>query len=118
MTDVDTSAADVLERLHDDLAAEGIELAFAEMKSPVIDQLERYGLLDLLGRDSLLPDDRHRRQGVRRRHRRRVGRLGGRPEPDGAGGVTAPVDPRRASCQPSDHRVSGAAASPSRPRRG
>jgi high affinity sulfate transporter 1 len=55
MTDVDTSAADVLERLHDELDAEGIELAFAEMKSPVTDQLERYGLLELLGRDSFFP---------------------------------------------------------------
>jgi MFS superfamily sulfate permease-like transporter len=55
MTDVDTSAADVLERVHDELAADGIELAFAEMKSPVMDQLERYGLLELLGRDSFFP---------------------------------------------------------------
>jgi high affinity sulfate transporter 1 len=55
MTDVDTSAADVLEQLHRSLTDAGIELAFAEMKSPVIDQLERYGLLDLLGRDSFFP---------------------------------------------------------------
>jgi high affinity sulfate transporter 1 len=55
MTDVDTSAADVLERLHHELAADGIELAFAEMKSPVTDQLERYGLLELLGHDSFFP---------------------------------------------------------------
>ena len=55
MTDVDTSAADVLERVHRVLAADGIELAFAEMKSPVTDQLERYGLLELLGRDSFFP---------------------------------------------------------------
>jgi MFS superfamily sulfate permease-like transporter len=55
MTDVDTSAADVLERLHRALAADGIKLTFAEMKSPVTDQLERYGLLDLLGRQSFFP---------------------------------------------------------------
>jgi high affinity sulfate transporter 1 len=55
MTDVDTSAADVLERLHRDLAAHGIVLTFAEMKSPVTDQLERYGLLDLLGPESFFP---------------------------------------------------------------
>jgi high affinity sulfate transporter 1 len=55
MTDVDTSAADVLERIHHELVADGIELAFAEMKSPVMDQLERYGLLELLGRDSFFP---------------------------------------------------------------
>jgi high affinity sulfate transporter 1 len=55
MTDVDTSAADVLERLHRELAAAGVELAFAEMKSPVMDQLERYGLLELLGPESFFP---------------------------------------------------------------
>ncbi len=55
MTDIDTSAADVLERLHADLADQDIELAFAEVKSPVMDQLERYGLLDLLGRHSFFP---------------------------------------------------------------
>ncbi len=55
MTDVDTSAADVLERLHNELAAEGIELSFAEVKSPVLDQLERYGLLELLGPDRFHP---------------------------------------------------------------
>jgi high affinity sulfate transporter 1 len=55
MTDVDTSAADVLERVHRMLAADGVELAFAEMKSPVTDQLERYGLLDVLGRHLFFP---------------------------------------------------------------
>ena len=44
VTDVDTTAADMLERLDDELAAQGIRLAFAEMKGPVKDRLARYGL--------------------------------------------------------------------------
>ena len=49
VTDVDTSAADVLQSLHDDLEAAGVELHFAEVKDPVKDQLTRYGLLERLG---------------------------------------------------------------------
>ena len=55
MTDVDTSAAEMLERLHAELSAEGIELSFAEMKHPVLDRLEAYGLLDVFGRDHFHP---------------------------------------------------------------
>ena len=55
MTDVDTSAADVLERVHAELADDGVQLAFAEMKSPVTDRLERYGLLTQLGTNSFFP---------------------------------------------------------------
>jgi high affinity sulfate transporter 1 len=55
MTDVDTSAAEVLERLHNELHDEGVELAFAEMKSPVTDRLARYGLLELLGPENFHP---------------------------------------------------------------
>jgi MFS superfamily sulfate permease-like transporter len=55
MTDVDTSAAEMLERLHAELTADNIELAFAEMKHPVLDRLEAYGLLDVLGREHFHP---------------------------------------------------------------
>lgn len=48
MTDVDTSAAEMIERLHDELAAAGVELAFAEMKDPVVDRLRDYELLTVL----------------------------------------------------------------------
>jgi len=44
ITDVDTTAADVLEGLDDELAARGIRLVFAELKGPVKDQLRRCGL--------------------------------------------------------------------------
>ncbi|MBN2624579.1 MAG: SulP family inorganic anion transporter [Acidimicrobiales bacterium] len=49
ITDVDTSAAEVVERLDDDLAGRGIRLVFAEMKGPVKDRLARYGLRDRFG---------------------------------------------------------------------
>jgi high affinity sulfate transporter 1 len=45
ITDVDTTAADVLDRLHEELATKGITLAFAELKDPVRDRLRRYGAL-------------------------------------------------------------------------
>jgi MFS superfamily sulfate permease-like transporter len=44
ITDVDTSAAEVLERLDDELDARGVHLVFAELKGPVKDRLLRYGL--------------------------------------------------------------------------
>ena len=44
MTDVDTTAADVLEELDETLNAEGVHLVFAEMKDPVRSKIERYGL--------------------------------------------------------------------------
>jgi high affinity sulfate transporter 1 len=44
MTDVDTTAADVLEDLDDELNRRGISLAFAEMKDPVRRKIERYEL--------------------------------------------------------------------------
>lgn len=44
ITDIDTSAADVLERVDDELAARGIRLVFAELKGPVKDKLSRFGL--------------------------------------------------------------------------
>lgn len=55
ITDVDPSAAEVLEELADDLHAAGVELAFAEMKDPVRDPLERYGLVERFGRDRFFP---------------------------------------------------------------
>jgi high affinity sulfate transporter 1 len=44
ITAIDTTAADALERLDDDLAARGVRLVFAELKGPVKDRLVRYGL--------------------------------------------------------------------------
>jgi high affinity sulfate transporter 1 len=44
MTDVDTTASDVLEELDETLNAAGISLVFAELKDPVRAKIERYGL--------------------------------------------------------------------------
>lgn len=44
ITDVDTTASDMIAELDADLAAQGIALVFAEMKDPVRSKLERYGL--------------------------------------------------------------------------
>jgi high affinity sulfate transporter 1 len=55
VTDLDTTAADVLKRLDEELAAEGIDLRFAEMKDPVKDRLKRYGLFDRFGDDHFYP---------------------------------------------------------------
>ncbi len=44
VTDVDTTAADMLTDLDDALNARGISLVFAELKDPVREKVERYGL--------------------------------------------------------------------------
>jgi high affinity sulfate transporter 1 len=44
MTDVDTTAADMLEDLDEALNAQGTSLVFAELKDPVRRKIERYGL--------------------------------------------------------------------------
>jgi high affinity sulfate transporter 1 len=44
VTDVDTTASDVLEDLDEELNAGGISLVFAELKDPVREKIERYGL--------------------------------------------------------------------------
>lgn len=55
ITDVDTTAAIVLQDLLDEFDAQGITLAFAEMKDPVKDHLRRYGLYDRIGADRFFP---------------------------------------------------------------
>ena len=49
ITDVDTTAADVLPDLDQELNAEGTSLVFAELKDPVRAKLERY---ELMGRST------------------------------------------------------------------
>jgi high affinity sulfate transporter 1 len=55
VTDVDATAADAVARLMDELAESHIRLAFAELKDPVKDVLERYGLLAKIGRAYVFP---------------------------------------------------------------
>jgi high affinity sulfate transporter 1 len=49
VTDIDTTAADTIRQLLAELAAAGIRLGFAELKGPVKDHLEQYGLLSEIG---------------------------------------------------------------------
>jgi MFS superfamily sulfate permease-like transporter len=55
VTDLDTTAADVLKQLDEELAAEGVDLRFAEMKDPVQDKLKRYALYERFGADHFYP---------------------------------------------------------------
>ncbi|MEX1173650.1 MAG: SulP family inorganic anion transporter [Chloroflexota bacterium] len=48
ITDIDTTAATMLEELHEELRGAGIVLAFAELKDPVRARLQAYGTLDRL----------------------------------------------------------------------
>ena len=45
ITDVDTTAADMLDDLDEELNAAGISLVFAELKNPVRAKLDRYELI-------------------------------------------------------------------------
>ena len=51
ITDVDTTAADILEDLDLELNADGISLVFAELKTPVRQKIERYELTDTINPD-------------------------------------------------------------------
>jgi MFS superfamily sulfate permease-like transporter len=53
VTDIDMTAADMLDELITELDGRGTHLAFAELKGPVKDRLERYGLLARLGERAL-----------------------------------------------------------------
>jgi high affinity sulfate transporter 1 len=55
MTDIDTTGAEELTRLLDDLGARGIVLAFAELKGQAKDRLRRYGLYQRIGDDRFFP---------------------------------------------------------------
>jgi high affinity sulfate transporter 1 len=55
ITDVDTTAADTLHQLLEELREEGVTLAFAELKGPVKDRLQRYGLFGAVGPDRFFP---------------------------------------------------------------
>jgi hypothetical protein len=55
ISDVDTTAADVLVGLVTRLRARGTDVGFAECKGPVKDRLRRYGLGPTLGEDAFWP---------------------------------------------------------------
>lgn len=55
VTDVDTTAADMLVDLDLELNAAGIHLILAELKDPVKDKIERYGLYETIDRRHFYP---------------------------------------------------------------
>jgi high affinity sulfate transporter 1 len=55
ITDVDTTAADMLADLDEELNANGTSLVFAELKDPVREKLERYELIGTLNPDHFFP---------------------------------------------------------------
>ena len=55
ITDVDTTAAEAIEALTDELRVRGVRLVFAELKDPVRDRLIGYGVVGQLGPDAFFP---------------------------------------------------------------
>jgi high affinity sulfate transporter 1 len=55
VTDLDSTAADMLTELDRELSAMGVELAFAEMKDPIKDQLTRFAIIEQIGREKFYP---------------------------------------------------------------
>ena len=55
ITDVDTTASDVLQQLDETLNSEGINLVFAELKDPVRRKIDRYGLTRTIAPEHFFP---------------------------------------------------------------
>ncbi len=55
ITDVDTTACDMLEELVEKLDGRGVHLVFAELKDPARRKIERYGLEHVLSNDRYFP---------------------------------------------------------------
>ena len=55
INDIDITAAESLDRLHDELLQQGVALHFAGLKGPVKDRLAHYGLLAQIGADRFEP---------------------------------------------------------------
>ncbi len=55
ITDIDVTAADMLERLDHELNARGINMAFVELRDRLQDLVLRYGLLETLDREHFYP---------------------------------------------------------------
>ena len=55
ITDIDVSAAAMLEQLDRELNAQGVHVAFVEMRTRLQEMTQRYGLFDTLDRDHFYP---------------------------------------------------------------
>jgi anti-anti-sigma regulatory factor len=105
VTDVDTTASDVLEELDETLNAQGISLVFAEVKGPVRRKIERYGLTRTIDPRHFSPHHRSRHHRIPRRNRRPI---------DCCRPALRPADRRRPDCPGPDGRRNRAAARHSR----
>ena len=56
--DIDYSAGEALKELHDDLAKTGVVLALARVSKHLYKELERLGLVDVIGRDRIFDSRR------------------------------------------------------------
>ena len=77
VTDIDLTAADMLQGLLDELNDAGVTLVWGELKDPVKDRLRQYGLFELDRRRPLLPHHGLRRRRIPQGHWCRVDGLGG-----------------------------------------
>lgn len=66
ITDIDVTAADMLERLDVELNAQGVNMAFVELRDRLKDRVLRYGLLETLDRDHFYPSIRRAIDELRR----------------------------------------------------
>jgi len=55
ITDLDSTAADMLASLDGELSDQGIDLAFAELRDPMKDRLRTFGILEQIGREKFYP---------------------------------------------------------------
>jgi MFS superfamily sulfate permease-like transporter len=56
ITDIDTTGAEILTHVHEDLEAKGIDLVFAGLKGPIKDRLRAYGLYEAIGAANFHPN--------------------------------------------------------------
>jgi MFS superfamily sulfate permease-like transporter len=55
VTDIDVTGGEIVGALNEELEADGVELAFAELKDPVRERLRRYGIEEAIGTDRIFP---------------------------------------------------------------
>jgi high affinity sulfate transporter 1 len=86
ITDIDVTAADMLDKLDKELNDGGVNVVFVEMRSRIRDLLERYGLFATFTREHVYPSIDMAMRGIEEEERRA-------PVADAAGSTGAPTDP-------------------------